>query len=106
MSGFALVPGSTATENDKLWGLLSHASAFVFPFVGAIIVILFANDKPFVRYHAIQSLLFQITALVIGGATCGLGLILYLLPLWGAMQAWKGEWEGYPILKDFGKPTA
>lgn len=100
----ALTWGETPTSDDKLWGLVAHASVFVLPWFGAIIMFLLFKDKaPFVRYHAIQSLVFQIAATIIGGVTCGFGFILFLLPLWGAYKAYQGEWEGYPLIAGIGK---
>lgn len=100
----ALTWGETPTDDDKLWGLLVHASTFLLPFGAAILLYLIYKDKSaFIRYHAIQSLVFQVIVAIIGGATCGFGLFLALLQLWLAYRAYQGEWVGYPLVDGIGR---
>jgi len=121
MSDNAMIFGGSTSSDDRMWGLLLHLSAFVFPFVGALGAYLLVKDRPFIKYHAMQSLLGQaatavafvtanIVILVISLVTCGLGSLLYILmlplgiiPLWGAYKAYNGEWEGYPARSQFGR---
>jgi hypothetical protein len=101
----ALTWGDEPTSDDKLWGMLAHVSAFVVPWgLGALALYLVYKDKaPYVRYHAVQSLVVQVAIWVISGLTCGLGLILFLLPLLGAYKAYNGEWAGYPLIEGVGR---
>ena len=101
----ALTIGETPTSDDKLWGAVAHLSAFVFiPGAGAVIFYLIYKDKSaFIKYQAIQSLVVQLAIYILGGLTCGFGLILLLLPLYGAWKAYEGSWEGYPLLWNVGK---
>lgn len=101
----ALTFGETPTSDDKLWGALAHASSYILiPGVGAILLYVIYKDKsPYIRYHAVQSMVVQLVIYIIGGITCGLGLILLLIPLWGAWKAYEGDWDGYPLLGGFGK---
>ena len=118
----ALTYGETPTSDDKLWATIAHVSPFVSTFIGPLLVLLLYKDNaPYVKYHAVQSLAYQILALIIGvfgGSiiavvgtfTCGLGYVLYLLllplplvPLWGAYLAWNGRWDGFPGLSSFGR---
>lgn len=126
MSQHALTFGETPSNDDKLFATLAHLSPFVSAFVGPLLVLLLFSDKaPYVKYHAMQALVFQ-AALWVGGTiagaviallsfvTCGFGGLLYLLaiplvpvvmvaPLWGAWLAWEGRWKGYPLLEQFGR---
>jgi hypothetical protein len=40
----------------------------------------------------------------IAGATCGIGAVLLVLPIWNRHQAYNGEWAGYPLLDSAGRP--
>lgn len=101
----ALTFGETPTSDDKLWGALAHVSSYIFiPGLGALILYLIYKDKsPYVRYHAVQSMVVQLAIYIVSGITCGLGLILLLIPLYGAWKAYEGDWDGYPMLGGFGK---
>jgi hypothetical protein len=101
-------------ENDRMWAAAAHASAIVgFAIWGPLIVYLVQKDKsPFVAYHALQALIFQIACFVIimtiGMLTCGIGVLL-LFPFfavegWYAYRAYTGDWAGYPMLENIGKP--
>lgn len=100
----ALTWGETPTDDDKLWGMLGHLVAFVFPLGGPLVVWLIYRDKAiFVRYHALQSLIFQVIIAVIGSVTCGIGFLLLALQLWLAWRAYQGEWAGYPLIDGIGR---
>jgi uncharacterized membrane protein len=101
----ALTVGETPTSDDKLWAAIAHLTAYLFlPGVGALLAYLIFKDKaPFVKYHAVQSMVVQLAIYILSGITCGFGLILFLLPLYGAWKAYQGEWSGYPLLEGFGK---
>ena len=105
-------------DQDKLWA----AVAWVIPIVG--IVILLVEDmknRPFQKYHAVNSLLVSVVlfiiifvlAIVIGiitAITLGVGSFLYcclifllLPPFYWAFQAYQGQWVEIPMLTDFAK---
>ncbi len=100
----AMTWGETPTSDDKLWAMVAHLSSFVFPFLGSLALYLIFKDKGrFVKYHAVQSLVFQLVAWVIGGVTCGFGFVIMLAQLWLAYRAYQGEWNGYPLIEGVGK---
>ena len=101
----ALTWGETPTSDDKLWGMLAHVSAYVLPFgLGAVVLYLLHKDKaPYVRYHAVQSLVCQVAVYAIGTITCGVGLLLFPLPLYGPYKAYRGDWSGYPLIEGVGQ---
>jgi uncharacterized membrane protein len=113
-------PSGDVTDNDKLMALLAYIFAVVVP-----VIILLAEDmkdRPFQRYHAIQSLglsaaslVYEIVACVVftllTAVTAGiLGVclwFLFLLPVIPAIiyaiQAYQGKWVEIPVLTDFMK---
>lgn len=96
--------GGETTADERMWALGAHLCAFVFPVLAALIVYFIKKDESkFVAYHAAQAMAFQLIAWIIGGATCGVGLILLVIPIWIAMKAHKGEWEGYPLIAGIGR---
>jgi uncharacterized Tic20 family protein len=118
----ALTWGEEASGDDKLWGMIAHVSVYVSWFLGPLIVMLIYQEKsPYIKYHAIQALIGQIALTVvaaIGGTvimviswfTCGVGALLYLplsligfVPLYGAYKAYSGNWDGYPMISQFGR---
>ena len=68
------------------------------------------KQNKFVMYHteqAIVLLIFNIIAGIIGGITCGIGLILYIpwliFLIMGMMNAAKGEAKPLPLIGQFGE---
>jgi uncharacterized Tic20 family protein len=104
------------TENRSM-AMLAHLGAFVGGFIlPLIIMVTTGKTDPFVRYHATESLDFQLTYLTffLGGfllslATLGLGLIVFVpllivvaighiaFAIQACIAANRGEWYRYPI---------
>ena len=104
MSNHALTWGEAPTSDDKMWGMVAHLSALIVPVLGALALYLIYKDTGrYVKYHAAQSLTFQLVAYVIGSVTCGFGLVSLFLSVWLAYRAYKGEWAGYPLIESVGK---
>jgi len=91
------------TEDDKLWALLAYVGI---PPVLAPLFILVSNDKkgrPFLRYHAIQSL----AGLFIAGVSCipligcCLSPIYVIVYAYFGLKAYEGQWVEIPYLTDF-----
>ena len=96
--------GGNTSSDERNMALLSHLSCFVLPVIGPLILWLIKKDSSrFVAYHAIQALIFQLLASVVSGATCGLGLVLLILPIVWGIKASKGEWAGYPLIESVGR---
>ena len=97
--------GSETTSDERTWAALTHVSAFVVPFFGPLLVYLVKKDESaFLSYHAIQAGIFQVISYAVAGATCGIGAVLLILPLWLAYRAYNGEWAGYPLIDSAGRP--
>jgi uncharacterized membrane protein len=95
------------TQDDKLWALLSWL-----PWVGwilAIIALLIEpqKDRPFVRYHAVQSLAANVVLTILSiilGATVILAClspVLWLVLIYPAVEAYQGKWVAIPWLTEF-----
>jgi uncharacterized membrane protein len=117
---YTVPPSGDVTDNDKLMALLAYIFAVIVP-----VIILLAEDmkdRPFQRYHAIQSLglsavslVYEIVACVVftlltavTGGILGICLwFLFLLPVVPAIiyaiQAYQGKWLEIPVLTDFMK---
>jgi uncharacterized protein len=97
--------GGETTSDERLWAMLAHFSAFVVPVLGPLLAYLLKKDEsPYVAYHAVQAGIFQVVSYAITGATCGLGAVLFVLPIWIGIRAYNGEWAGYPLLDSAGRP--
>ncbi|MHB0877980.1 MAG: DUF4870 domain-containing protein [Anaerolineae bacterium] len=115
-SGFGAA-GPEVTSSDKTMGLL----AYLLPFIGSAIILLSETNKqrPFQRFHGYQGLglaviyvvfeiIVNVASLIAGGATCGLGCVLWivgLIPIVPAIyygyQAYQGKVFDVPVLTDF-----
>ncbi len=105
-----VTPGSgDVTENDKLWAMLSWIPWFGWILALVAIFMEPQKDRPFIRYHAIQSLIANAVLAVISivlGFTVILACIapfLWLVLIYPAAMAYQGEWLEIPVLTDFCK---
>lgn len=100
------------SAESRQMALIAHLLGPFTSFLGPLILYLVKKDDPFVQYHALQELVYQLAAwialVIIGTITCGFGFILAPL-LWigsivFALKANEGKWEGYPLLEGVGRP--
>lgn len=114
MSELTPSPGTDLelADDEKLWAMLAHLSSLAcLNLIGPIVALLVKQDSEFVKYHAIQALIYQLICLivitVIGTVTCGIGYfaapVVYIGSIWLGVQAYGGSWEGYPLLASIGK---
>ena len=95
------------SDNDKLMSAL----AWIIPILA--IVILLVEDmrnRPFQKYHAVNSLAFSIVFFVVisilSVVTFGFGsclFILWFVVIYWAVKAYQGEWVIIPFVTDFCK---
>ncbi len=120
-----VVPAETSedvTDNDRLMAALAYATQVVIPIVIPSIMLLSEENKrrPFLKYHAIQSLGFLVAAVIYevlativftgftvitaGCLACVLW-VLFLLPAipaaYYAYQAYQGVYSEIPLLTEF-----
>jgi uncharacterized membrane protein len=94
------------TSDDKLWALLSYIFA---PLISIIVLLIEdKKDRPFIRFHAFQSLvlgIIEVILYVVLGWLFFIGVCLGLL-LWAAMiywgiKAYQGEYVEVPVVTNF-----
>ena len=100
-------PVSDVTSDDKLWAML----CYVIPVIVPIIVLVMEDKKnrPFIKAHAMQSLVwgifYFIVGLVIGVITLGIGTCLipigWILAIYWGIQAYNGKMVNIPVITDF-----
>ena len=94
------------TNDDKLWAALGYPIPLI-----PIIVLLMEDKKarPFIKFHAIQSLAFNIAIwvliFIISAVTLGFGAIcaplLWLVTLWPAYDSYQGKYTELPVITNF-----
>lgn len=97
------------SDDDKLWSLL----AYVFtPIVPVIIMLLDdKKDRPFIKAHNAQALVWGLINLIGGTILSGVLFFCFGLPsiiLWGlgvywGIKAYQGEMVNIPVVTDFVK---
>jgi len=94
------------TSDDKLW------SALGYPIPIIPIIVLLMEDKrarPFIKFHAVQSLAFNVVIWVLGFVlsivTLGIGglclPLLWLVTLWPAYDSYRGNYTQIPVITNF-----
>jgi uncharacterized membrane protein len=115
-------PAKDTTDNDRLMAGLAYASQVVIPLIVPAVMLLAeeSKERPFQRYHAIQSLGFLVIAVIYEVLAaivfCGLSAVtsgclacvlwvLFVLPaipaFYYAYQAYQGFYFKIPFLTDF-----
>ena len=98
---------SATTSDDKLWSLL----AYVLSPLGPIIIMLMEDKKnrPFIRAHNVQALLWGLIVSIVGGVTTLVVVGFCILPLgfiaevyWG-YKAYQGQYVNIPVVTNFVK---
>jgi uncharacterized membrane protein len=95
------------TENDKLMAALCYPIAIVMSII--VLVSESMKTRPFQKYHAVQALVLwaviSVALLIITCLTFGIGAFLYfiawLVLLWPAYKAYKGEYVEIPVISNF-----
>jgi uncharacterized Tic20 family protein len=97
--------GQPANSDERLFSLIAHLLTFVVPVIGPLVVYLVKKDSSkFVSYHAMQALVAQLAFWIIGGFTCGLGILAgYVFGVLAALKANSGEWAAYPVIESVGR---
>lgn len=114
-------PATDTTDNDRLMAGLAYASQVVIPLIVPAVMLLAeeSKERPFQKYHAIQSLGFLVVAVIyevlaaivfcgLSSVTACLACVLWLLfvppailAFYYAYQAYQGLYFKIPFLTDF-----
>jgi uncharacterized membrane protein len=100
-------PMGEVTSDDKLWAAL----AYVFTPIVPIIILLMADkkDRPFLKAHNMQALIWGVVLYVIVTVTSFIFIGICILPiglliqLYWAYQAYQGKLVTIPLLTDLVK---
>ena len=94
------------TSDDKLWSALGYPIPLI-----SIIVLLMEEKKnrPFIKFHAVQSLVFNVVVWVVifilSAVTLGFGAlcapVLWLVTLWPAFESYNGKYLEIPVITNF-----
>lgn len=94
------------TSDDKLWAALGYPIPII-----PIIALLMEDKKerPFIKFHAVQSLVFNIALwviiFIISIVTLGIGAIcaplIWLITLWPAYEAYQEKYTELPVITNF-----
>jgi uncharacterized membrane protein len=87
-------------DDEKMWGALSQ----LIPIIGLAVVFVLdeQKNKPYVRYHAVTSVMVTILGTIITVVSCGLGGTLWALgTLFLAWKAYEGEVIEVPWVSQF-----
>jgi uncharacterized membrane protein len=91
------------TSDDKLFAALAYLFSPLVP-----LLLLFAEDKkqrPFIRAHNAQALvaglLLWLIFVPVTVFTLGCGSVIWLVMLYWAYKAYRGEYVEIPVLSDF-----
>lgn len=113
-----LAPG-LPTDEEKLWGLLSHLSSLLILLSGLgqliaplVIYLVYKDKSKFVAFHALEELYFQlamtVVSIVVGIATCGVGLAItipvgIIVPIIAAIKAYDGSLFQYWVVGEWAR---
>ena len=96
------------TDDDRLWAALAYVFTPLVPIV--ILLLEDKKDRPFIKAHNMQALVWgmifyiivSITSFLLIGLTCIFPLGV-LLELFWAYKAYQGEMVNIPVITDFVK---
>ncbi|MEN6299083.1 MAG: DUF4870 domain-containing protein [Anaerolineaceae bacterium] len=94
------------TNDDKIWSALGYPIPLIPIFM---LLIEEKRNRPFIRFHAVQSLavnvVLYVIVLVISFLTLGFGAvcapIAWLITLWPAYEAYQSKWVELPFITNF-----
>lgn len=96
---------SDVTSDDKLWSALAYVFTPIVPII--ILVIADKKDRPFIKAHNMQALIWGVVLYVIVAVTSAfiIGLCIWpiglIIQLYWAYQAYQGKIVTIPLLTDF-----
>lgn len=91
------------TSHDRTWAALSWLPLTPLWPLLAILALLMEDTKerPFVRYHAVNSIVTGVVLIPVTAVTLGLGGFLYLVFFYWAYQAYQGDTVTVPLITDW-----
>ena len=96
---------SDVTSDDKLWSALAYVFTPIVPII--IMVMADKKDRPFIKAHNMQALIWGVVLYLIVAITSAfiIGLCIWpiglVIQLYWAYQAYQGKLITIPLLTDF-----
>ena len=98
-----------STSDDRLWALLAYVFSPVIPII--ILLLEDKKDRPFIRAHNIQALIWGLFNIFIGSIISTIlffclglpTLTIWLIGVYWGYKAYQGELVEIPIITDFVK---
>lgn len=91
------------TSDDKLWAALTYIFSPLIPVI--LLLMEEKKNRPFIRFHAVQSLAVGVVMIIavpiIATLTLGCGSILWFIMFYWAYKAYQGEMVQIPVVTDF-----
>lgn len=93
------------TSDDKLWSALAYVFTPIVPII--ILVMADKKDRPFIKAHNMQALIWGVVLYIIVAVTSAfiIGLCIWpiglIIQLYWAYQAYQGKIVTIPLLTDF-----
>lgn len=91
------------TDDDKLWALLAYVLSPIVPIL--LLVLEDKKNRPFLKAHNVQALIWGVITWVVWGASspllCIPGIVLWLLALYWGWQAYQGKMVEIPVISEF-----
>ncbi|GAB4468853.1 MAG: DUF4870 domain-containing protein [Anaerolineales bacterium] len=90
---------SDITSDDKLWAALGYIFSPIVP-----IILLLMEDKkerPFIKFHAVQSIAAFVVIFILATVTLGCGSIVVFAMFYWAYKAYQGEYVEIPVITNF-----
>lgn len=113
-----LAPPVEVTTDEKQLAMLAHLCSVFGSIIGPAIIYLIKKDESeYIAYHALQALIFQVLSLVVVflvivpiivisfGLCSPIGFVVPLTGVYFGIKANEGNWNGYPLIGDIGKPS-
>ena len=100
-------PTTGASDNERIWAALVHASYFFLSIIGPLLVIvldkeIFEGGSEYVRAQARQALFWQLATLGLSIVTCGIAwLVMAVWAILATLAANRGEMYRYPMVGDY-----
>ena len=93
------------TADDRLWAALSWIPITPLWPIFAIVVLLLDDKKerPFIRYHAIMSIITGVILIPLSIITCGCAALIYIVFFYWAYVAYQGQIVEIPLVTDFAR---
>jgi uncharacterized protein len=92
-----------ATDNDRLWAALAWLPISPLWPLFAVLALLLddTRNRPFIRYHAIVSIVLGLALIPLSIVTLGCGALVYLVFFWWAFEAYNGRVVEIPVISDW-----